>query len=385
MHRTAVSSSLISLLLVLLAVEATADSCALADTLRANGLTSGDTLDRVDELCEEERSRPPSASNEKVTSGTTLSEEGLSSPLLQCRNAQRYPDDTRLVTRCEEAIATDKRISDERAAANLERERERAIRDNWRTSEIEKIEANDALDLVQKKQAIARLSDIPDASLKIAERWLRSCHELRSLVDSGAENRHLESIYFSLRHDSGNLVRAFEDYPPALDRHREALASCKSSEEYVAVASMVRKNETYAREQRAMRAAENEGLRRGIETRAIQEGYVGVHWAGINDFLDQVKDGKRDLKEAATLVFPLKGADKLFSVSQILEGGVFYRSSDTSNDHVLVLPRQQGAAYLEGSAITTFSDRAYFRFIGTGSYSTVLGATAQALAFEPVF
>jgi hypothetical protein len=143
------------------------------------------------------------------------------------------------------------------------------------------------------------------------------------------------------------------------------------------------KEEKKRKEEKAFQAVSN---------KAAKLGYKKVLPYGIARFLYKVKHGKINLKEGLDALLWCKPEsddvklDNLFEISQILEDAVIYHLSnfhsakDELIEFTIIMPREDGALYMEGQKLSG----QYFTYVGPFAYTTVLGARRTIQIFEPV-
>ncbi len=226
------------------------------------------------------------------------------------------------------------------------------------------------------------LVGIPTHTITHVRNWLRSCQKFRVNVQASEDKGILWASSHDLEKGRVGVRRAYAEHEPLKNLYSEETNACAASEEYRATAEYLAHKQEKLVADAKLRRDEQSKIRSGVESRAISDGYEGVYWKGLSDYLSAVRSGSATLDGAGDLVFPLKGSDREYVISQILPDVVVYSAPSAPT---LFLPRSEGKSYLEGNAITNHSSRAYFAFRGTTSYTTVLGATAQALVLEPVF
>ena len=290
------------------------DHCSIAESMRAHGLNTGETLARVVELCDRQKAILDAQEDSPVASAAIPEQEESISPannldLYECQNAQRYPNDDRLQKRCRGAIQAKRINMAESARQARENAQRQAVLDEWRSEQIDRINADTSLNLIERNQAIAALDSIPRNSTRTVNQWIADCEQLRATVAQGASNRDLESRYVTLRAGEDNVERAMTAFDPLTETHASKRDSCIKSEEYIAVAAIVERNEEYARQQHAKRVANNNAVRNSVDEHARSMGFEGVYWDGFSDYLERVRSGDLTLNDAINFAFPFKGKD----------------------------------------------------------------------------
>jgi len=134
---------------------------------------------------------------------------------------------------------------------------------------------------------------------------------------------------------------------------------------------------------------------------ALKQGYKGVYFTGISQFISSVIDNPNEIQENRNHVFTLTNQDGMFVVSQIISDAVVYQV-DTSkapydlvniiypygerlSDVVIIQPKHKGNQYFIGQKMGVNEKEKYFVFAGTKEYETRLGGMNTAFVFNRAF
>ena len=103
---------------------------------------------------------------------------------------------------------------------------------------------------------------------------------------------------------------------------------------------------------------------------------------GLIGFIQEIQQGKKNPKNYIHWIFELTGKDSTLRVSQVVDSTLIYKSSYRSDPNIpIMIPKIKGNMYIEGQPIS--KEVLFYEFLGVESYTTVIGASKQAMIFKP--